>query len=758
MLFLFLLVIVIILIMTVYIVRGATYEHSTIQVLGHAETSASVVTDKLNNKANSLSNGLADISKNFSVMKLFAEGREDAASLTSAMQNYQNRLNADFFIVADNNLTIMASSIPLSNLLDSNYINTDGLVWNNIQGSTYLVKASPIKYVQKSANINGWIVMGIAASTLLSQELYELTDMHVSLLEPAQEKQVLASTFGSNVQQQLGDTKLYTSAQLHDVRLAGELYKYTMQALSGSNSHYILLATPENSAYLSYNSLIVQLFALLAVAALLALVTALILSNTITAPINTLVAAAKRISDGKIAKEFPRGSTNEVNSLSVAIKDMQDGIRQREEQINELAFYDKLTNLPNRNQFSAKLAQSIEQASSKKILIAMMDIDRFKDINDTVGHNIGDKLLTLVAARLVNYSQGKEFYARLGGDEFGMIFSEQDNLQASDIACDIAELFNQPFNLDGLVLDVDASIGLATFPTDAQDTQGLMQCADIALYSCKGNHNSYAVYKPALNKHSVQRLNLMSELKEALSAGELELYYQPKLSIADNQIETVECLIRWIHPEHGFIPPDEFIGLAEQTGAIRHVTYWGLRTAISQQKSWQNDGHNIGMAVNISALDLVDMKLPDYVAKLLAEFNVAASMLTLEVTESAIMTDPENALKALNRLRNMGIVLSIDDFGTGFSSMAQLKKMPVDELKIDKAFVLDLATNQDDQVMVRTLVTLAQNLGLKTVAEGVEDQESLQFLTEIGCSKAQGFYLSRPLPVDKFNQWLNQFH
>jgi diguanylate cyclase (GGDEF)-like protein len=753
---LFLLVVMVVLFATVYIVRSATYEHSTEQLVAHAETSAKVVRDKLTNQAIQLNNGLEGISKNFSLMKLFAEAREDQASLVSAMNNYQTRLEADFFIVVDDQLEVLASSIHTSNPIEAQALKTESLVWQTLQQKVYLVKAVPIRFVTKSSKINGWILMGLDAEKMISQDLKTLTDMHISLINPMSSPSIFASTFDSTIQRQLSSLNLATSDDLQDVILAGVIHKYTMERLEPDNpdsSYYIMMATPEDHAYVSYKNLIGKVFGLLAIAATLALLAALLLSNTITRPIDVLVTAARRISEGKIADKFPHSSTNEVNSLSFAIKDMQDGIRRREEQINELAFFDKLTGLPNRNQFNAQLNDTINQSNGQKVLIAMMDIDRFKEINDTVGHNIGDKLLTLVAARLVNYSNGKEFYARLGGDEFGMIFSTPEKIDAIAIACDIESLFEHPFNLEGLVLDVEASIGLATYPDDAQDPQGLMQCADIALYSCKGHHNSYAVYQESLNKHSVQRLNLMSELKEALAAGELELYYQPKLTIAENSFDTVECLIRWIHPEHGFIPPDEFIGLAEQTGAIRHVTSWGLREAIKQHKEWKKAGHNFGMAVNISALDLVDMKLPKYVEGLLEEFSVAPEMLTIEVTESAIMSEPQSAIKALNTLRNMGIILSIDDFGTGFSSMAQLKKMPVDELKIDKAFVLDLATNQEDQVMVKTLVTLAQNLGLRTVAEGVEDQEALDFLTHIGCTKAQGYYLSRPLPIDKFNEW-----
>lgn len=426
---------------------------------------------------------------------------------------------------------------------------------------------------------------------------------------------------------------------LHPITLGKSNYIYDIVAFSKDSPYYILLATNEADAYLSYYDLLGQLIVVLVIASLIALTAAIMLSNSVTSPLLKLVDATNKIRQGKFAESFPSGSTREVDSLSFAIKGMQDGIIQREEQIQQLAYYDKLTSLPNRNQFHEHLSQSIGQAKSgqdsNQIMVAMMYVDRFKDINDTVGHDTGDKLLKLIADRLHTYFHGNDFYARIGGDEYGLIFGGNSGRSPKTIASEIAELFDKPFNLDGLVLDVEVSIGVAIYPTDAQDAQGLMQCADIALYSCKGHHHSYAIYKPELNKHSMQRLNLMSESKEALAAGQLTLYYQPKLTIEADKFESVECLIRWFHAVHGFIPPDEFIGLAEQTGAIRHVTHWALREALMQQQKWREQGNKFNMAVNISALDLVDMKLPSFVSELLSEFNVDPGMLTLEVTESA---------------------------------------------------------------------------------------------------------------------------
>lgn len=756
-LLLFLFIVAVILAVTLFVVRQATYEHSNQQVLNHSQTSASVIRDKIQNQSELLETALIDIAKNFSVIRLIAGAKEDTASLASAMLNYQQRLATDFFIVLDENQTPLVTSETIAQSELNISFNEAGTRWVRIDNQHYLVGATPVRFVQTSRKVNGWIVMGIEASRIFNQDLIDLTGLQVTLLKPGQKHLILGSTLPASQLTQLINKSVLLDASLHPITLVNSNYIYDMVQLSENSQYYIMLATPEEDAYLSYYDLLGQLILILVVVSLMALVAAMMLSSSITNPILMLVEATNQIRQGEYTKHFPACSTKEVNSLTQAIKSMQDGIVEREEQIQELAYFDKLTCLPNRNQFNEQLAKSIANADKERIMVAMMDVDRFKDINDTVGHHTGDRLLQLIADRLRTYSVGNDFYARIGGDEFGLIFTESNGHSPQIIASEIAELFDKPFNLDGLVLDVAVSIGVALYPFDAEDAHGLMQKADIALYSCKGHHDSYAIYKPELNKHSVQRLNLMSELKEALAAGQLELYYQPKLSVASQQVESVECLIRWIHPVHGFIPPDDFIGLAEQTGAIRYVTHWGLREALMQQQKWCKAGHDLNMAVNISALDLVDMKLPAYVSELLSEFNVEPEKLTLEVTESAIMGDPESAIKALNTLRRMGIVLSIDDFGTGFSSMAQLKKMPVDELKIDKAFVLDLATNQEDKVMVKTLVALAQNLGLKTVAEGVEDQEALNYLEQINCTKAQGYYLSRPLPAAQFDEWHAEF-
>ncbi|MDF2179465.1 EAL domain-containing protein [Aliiglaciecola sp. CAU 1673] len=758
MLLVFLLMLALIMVATLVTVQTATYGHSTGQVRSHALTSARVVQDKIQNRATQLSTALSTFSQDFSTKGLIRTGKDDPASLRSALGNHQKRMEADLSWVLDQDGRLLSSTAETEakhlEVSAERYL-TGGIHWLKLDNHYYLVQAAPVKFVESSPRANAWLFGAIDAAKLIEQQLVELTDMQVSLMADG------AVVVGSTLPMVQAETLLSQVNQV--LHSPGSLKLDDMELLfftfpigqADALSLQLVLVTPADKAYLSYNSLLGQLALILALAAALALIAAIVVSNGITRPLTSLVSVTNKISKGQYIDEVPQSSTAEIASLSGAISEMQQGIRQRELEIQQLAYFDALTGLPNRNQFNEQLRELI--AAQKAVTLLVMDLDRFKDINDTLGHGIGDQLLKLVANRLATLAVPNLFMARLGGDEFGLLCFDDKQVDADTFAKKVRAIFEQPFAINKIVLELDASIGLAVCPEHSSDPDNLVQLADIAMYSCKGHHHSYAIYAPALNKYSVQRLSLMTELKSALASDQLQLYYQPKLDLKKSKVVGVECLVRWIHPVHGFIAPDQFIPLAEQTGAIRHLTNWALRKALQQQQAWRNLGFELQVAVNISALDLVDMKLPEHLAALLDEYQANPSSLILEVTESALMMDAEAAMRALQRIHDMGLVLSIDDFGTGYSSMGQLKQMPVHELKIDKAFVLDLANNKDDQVMVKTLVSLAQHLELSTVAEGVEDEQALSMLREVGCDKAQGFYLSKPLPAAQFESWLRSY-
>ncbi len=424
------------------------------------------------------------------------------------------------------------------------------------------------------------------------------------------------------------------------------------------------------------------------------------------------------------------------------------------------ALHDGLTGLPNRTLLHDRTAQALRAADRELLPAALLllDLDRFKEVNDTLGHHHGDLLLAQVGRRLRATLRGVDTVARLGGDEFAVLLPRIETAEgAVAVARKLLAAFDEPFLLDGLTLDVEASIGMALYPDHAGDPDELLQHADIAMYAAKETHAGFVLFDPALDQHSPRKLALLGELRRAIEQQQLVLHYQPKVDAHTGEVLGVEALVRWQHPTHGLLPPDEFIPLAERTGLIAPLTHDVLDQALRQCQAWQRAGHELPVAVNISARRLLDLAFPDEVAGLLARWEVPARLLVVEITESTIMADPAHALEILGRLNQMGVQVSIDDFGTGYSSMAYLKTLPVHELKVDRSFVSHMTSNASDAVIVRSTVDLGRNLGLRVVAEGVEDPATWQQLDALGCDAIQGYHVSRPVPPDDLTTWLQQY-
>ena len=432
--------------------------------------------------------------------------------------------------------------------------------------------------------------------------------------------------------------------------------------------------------------------------------------------------------------------------------------KRAEEWLKYTAQYDPLTDLPNRNLLYERLEQALISARSKNTPFALMvmDLDRFKEINDTVGHQAGDSLLQQVGLRLQAAARKVDTVARLGGDEFGVLLPGMDRAAAELAAVRFLKAFEAPFRIGKIALNVQPSIGTSFFPQHGADRHALMRCADIAMYLAKESATGYSVYTPERDSYSTERLALMADLHRAIDDHQLFLVYQPKVNIQTGAIIGVEALARWQHPKSGLIPPDQFIALAERSGFIKPLTMWGLEAALTQSRRWGMEGIEVPISVNLSARTLHDSRFPNRVEDLLETHGVAAEQLELEITESVIMVDPARALDILTRLNRMGISLSIDDFGTGYSSLSYLKKLPVKAVKIDKSFVMHMTQDQNDAQIVRSTIDLAHNLGLKVIAEGVENQEVWNRLLALGCDEAQGYHMSRPLPAPGLTQWLNE--
>ncbi|HTN43095.1 MAG TPA: EAL domain-containing protein [Nitrospiria bacterium] len=432
--------------------------------------------------------------------------------------------------------------------------------------------------------------------------------------------------------------------------------------------------------------------------------------------------------------------------------------RQAEETIRYLAYYDPLTGLPNRTSLLDRLQRTITEGSASKnpVALLLMDLDHFKEVNDTLGHHRGDILLQQVGSRLQAALRPSDLVARLGGDEFAVMLPLAASQHAAQVAQKILNVLEPPFVIEDLPVAVEAGIGIALCPDHGADPNILMQRADVAMYAAKAAGSGYILYDTQHDRHSPRRLSLIGELRQAIDRDQLFLHYQPKIDLRTRRVTGVEALVRWRHPEHGFIPPDQFIEPAERTGLIKPLTLWIFNTAQRQQAAWERDGINLLMSVNLSTRNLHDPHFPDQISEILQPTRGKADRLELEITESAIMNDPARALEAITRLRTMGIRFAIDDFGIGYSSLAYLKRLPVDAIKIDKSFVINMIENQNDAVIVRSTIDLAHNLGLQVIAEGVENKELWDRLAALGCDAAQGYYMAKPIPADDCTRWLRE--
>jgi diguanylate cyclase (GGDEF)-like protein len=420
------------------------------------------------------------------------------------------------------------------------------------------------------------------------------------------------------------------------------------------------------------------------------------------------------------------------------------------------ATHDALTDLPNRILLRDRLQQAIfnAQRNHRAVAVLLLDLNRFKDINDTLGHFQGDRVLKHVAVRLKHVMRDTDTLGRLGGDEFAIILNPLTSLYDINIVVEkIHKALVPPYSLENLKVDVQASIGAALFPENGNDADTLLQRADIAMYSAKQDKKVFVLYTEKLDQQSPTRLTLMSELRDAIKNDELTLRFQPIANSATQSINEAEVLVRWQHKIHGTMNPDEFIPLAERTGLINPLTQWVIKNALRQQATWRKLGLDIGIAINISAQTLLDPEFAEEVTGLLAAHEVLPQRLVLEITESSIMFDQELAMHILTRFADMGVRIAIDDFGTGYSSLSYLRKLPVSQLKIDKSFVLDMLNNDNDAVIVNATIDLGHNLGLEVVAEGVESEDIFKRLQQRGCDAMQGYHINYPLRGEDFLQW-----
>ena len=695
-----------------------------------------------------------------------AVATSDRATLVSALSNHGQRVGASLTLYLDRDGNATASTALMGDVdaeekllvaVRERATGTDrptALIINH-GGKMLQLVIAPVRAPQ----LIGWVAAGFRLDDAFAAEIRDLTNVHVIFV--ADDFETLASSLaatelphGTRSAVALGKPDRSTP-----VELLGSEFLVARHSIVGAadNSVSVVLAASLDAMNASYTQLRSQLTLILALVLVLSWLGSSLLSNQLTRPLSSLAEAARRISRGEYRKTVETHGISEFDSLAVAFNTMQTDIRDREERIIYQAHHDVLTDLPNRALVGDRIQQAIRRADRNRseFLVLLLDVDNFKSINDTLGHEIGDDLLVAVAHKLGAMARAADTVARLGGDEFLLLLDDTGLDAVAQIDKRLTTLFAEPIPVGETQLRVRVSGGVVGYPELAETGDELLRRADIALYDAKeADRTSVAVYEAGRDEERLRRLRLDSDLEAALEHGAIDVHYQPKLSLREANRMSVEALVRWQHPDHGFVSPEEFIPLAEQTGKIAQLTKFVLETVLKQLRDWRGQGLTLAASINLSAHDLLDEGLPGLVESMLSRYGLAAQLLTLEVTESAVMKDVAYARRVMERLRSLGIRLSIDDFGTGHASLAQLKRLPVDELKIDKSFVLELIGSEDDMIIVKSTIDLAHNMGLSVTAEGVENEESLAILEGFDCDVIQGYYISRPLDSGAMTEWL----
>jgi diguanylate cyclase (GGDEF)-like protein len=684
----------------------------------------------------------------------------DAETLRDALRNHGGRIKASVSAVLDLDFTVRESSNDDPALAAT--IAQVGGAWARRQGDekpsiVTVWDGQPTQFVLaplRAPQQVGWVLMGFALDERLAQRMRSVSALDLALLvRPAG-----AAPWRSAVTMLPGavDDALRAAgpAAPANVVLAGTEFGLRHVALggdaAGGTEVRAALLRSVDEAVRPYERLQL-LLAAITLAGVLAFAAGItVAARRITQPVRRLVDAAQRLGGGDLATPVRgTGRADEIGELAQAFEVMRQNV-------NKLAYEDTLTGLPNRASFGHALEAAIAAGDAKadRLAVLLLDLDRFKYVNDVLGYEGGDRLLQGVGQRLRQTVKHGDTLARLSGDEFALLLPGCGADEAFGVARRIGELLEAPLQIDDQTIDLPASIGIACWPLHAGDAGTLMTRAELAMYAAKARKGGPQLYDPATDTTSPQTLSLRSELKRAVAHGELRLFLQPKIGIGDGSLIGAEALVRWQHPQRGMVPPMQFIPFAEQTGFIRQLTLWVFEDAARQWRRIVDEtGQGLRLSINLSARDLLDTDLPDKLGERLERHGAPAEGFCLEITESAIMDDPKRAETTLQRLSERGFKLSIDDYGTGQTSLTYLTVLPVQELKIDKSFVLGMTDDVRSASIVRSTVDLAHTLGLSVVAEGVENAAIFNALRRLGCDEAQGYHLSRPMRADAFAGW-----
>jgi diguanylate cyclase (GGDEF)-like protein len=713
------------------------------------------------------------MSSDFAFRKAIATA--DYGTVVSTLNNHGARIKADVMLLAGIDGKMIADTLPAGHTEPTLQFQELISIAEQQGQSAAMVVLDNKLYQMVVVPVLGplpiaWLIVGFSIDERFARNLQAATALNVSFLARAPSEsdwKLLVSTLpaetSATLPRELGSMTM-ANANAEDIatlHMNDEAYLALASDMGKRGGKQVIAVLQQSQLQALEPLRRLQMFLLyLSVISLLAMLAAsYMIARNITKPISALGSLAKRIQQGDYTQPAAVDRKDEIGELASAFNHMKDGLATREAKISELAYRDQLTGLPNRILFHDRLEQAARLTSraGQNLALLIINLDRFREVNVILGHHIGDLLLQEISRRLAAVlERDSDTLARLGGDEFAVLLSDCDTNGALLVARKIMDTLDQPILLEGQEVIATGSIGIAIYPEHGKEINTLMRRADIAKYEAKHNNSGYALFDLNYVEQNQEHLSLLAELRHAIERNEFVLYYQPKVGFATGTIGHVEALVRWIHPERGMIPPDQFIPYAEHTGYIRTITRWVLEEAIRQRSVWDGMQLPLTISVNISARDLINADLPKLIATLMDKYGASPDWICLEITESAIMGDTKRALAILEELHSMGLTLSVDDFGTGYSSLAYLKKLPVSELKIDQSFVFHMAEDRDDATIVRSTIEMGHNMGLVVVAEGIENKATWDMLHGMGCDLAQGYYISKPVPADALQKWFTQ--
>ncbi|KQQ32399.1 diguanylate phosphodiesterase [Duganella sp. Leaf126] len=770
---LFLVLIVVLQVIGLLVIQRGIDNNARQAIAGELSNGAKVFGRLLDQNAQSLRFGARLLARDTAFLAAIGNNDEgDRATIESALANSGRRIKASMTMLVNSERKISVSTNAaqagaLEKIVDGMLDAAEAADGANgiaiVERRPYQVVVMPVK-----APITiGWIVMTFPIDRQLATEMREVTSLHATIATRDKAGRWLpaGSTFLAPSAQAVIEQLQAMPARdvtAFDLDVEESRYSARLLRIGEDDGQFagVILARSIDEATAEYRRLERWLILLTLGGIVISTIAIVITAKRIAQPISELAATARRLEQGDYKGEIDTRRGDEIGALAGAFDAMRDAIARREQEVRRLAYWDTLTNLPNRAQFLVLLNDALQDARRREeaVFVLMMDLDRFKHVNDVMGHSFGDALLRQVAARLqlllVNRLQSSAQVARLGGDEFAVLLPASDLDAAQRMAGEILQTLEAPLSLDDQTVDIGAGLGIAGYPAHGDDGEALLSMAEVAMYAAKTRNDGAVVYDVAMDQSSAKSLSLLTELRNAIERNEFRLFVQPKIMLDTGQVVGMEALVRWVHPERGNVFPDEFIPFAEQTGFIRLLTRWVMEKSAQLCQQLAAQGHHLKVSVNLSTRDLLDQDLPVKFADLLARHRLSPASFCLEITESAIMDDPVRAQTTLERLSHMGVDLSIDDFGTGYSSLAYLKRLPVNELKIDKSFVLNMENDEGDTKIVRSTIDLGHNMGLRVVAEGIESEAVWRLLAELGCDQGQGYFMSRPIPGDQLVAWL----